>query len=60
MVGDQPRDIEMAQRAGLRSVLVKTGGAGRDGQFTVAADHVVDDFAAASGVILQQKEFLPE
>jgi D,D-heptose 1,7-bisphosphate phosphatase len=60
MVGDQPTDIEMARRVGLRSVLVKTGGAGRDGQFTVAADHVVDDFAAASDVILQQKEFLPQ
>jgi D,D-heptose 1,7-bisphosphate phosphatase len=60
MIGDQTRDIEMARRAGLRSVLVKTGGFGRDDQFTAAADHVVDDLAAASGVILQQKEFLPE
>ena len=60
MVGDQTRDIEMARRAGLRSVLVKTGGAGRDGQFTAAADHIVDDLAAAAGVILQQKGFMPE
>jgi histidinol-phosphate phosphatase family protein len=60
MVGDQARDIEMALRAGLRSVLIKAGGAGGEGQFTAAADHVVDDLAAASGVILQQKEFLPE
>jgi histidinol-phosphate phosphatase family protein len=60
MVGDQARDIEMARRAGLRSVLVRAGGAGREGQFAAAADHVVDDLAAASGVILQQKEFLPE
>jgi histidinol-phosphate phosphatase family protein len=60
MVGDQARDIEMARRAGLRSVLVKSGGAGVEGQFTASADHVVDDLAAASSVILQQKEFLPE
>jgi len=60
MVGDQTRDIEMARRAGLLSVLVKTGGAGRDGQFTAAADHIVDDLAAAAGVILRQKGFMPE
>ncbi|MGA2648733.1 MAG: HAD family hydrolase, partial [Candidatus Sulfotelmatobacter sp.] len=59
MVGDQSRDIEMARRAGLRSVLVKTGGAAGDGQFTAAADHIVDDLAAAAGVILQQG-FMPE
>lgn len=59
MVGDQSRDIEMARRAGLRSVLVKTGGAASDRQFTAAADHIVDDLPAAAGVILQQKRFRP-
>ena len=33
MVGDQTRDIEMARRAGLRCVLVRTGVAGGDGKF---------------------------
>jgi histidinol-phosphate phosphatase family protein len=60
MVGDQSRDIEMARRAGLRSVLVKTGGAACECQFTAVADHTVDDLPAAAGVILQQKGFMPE
>ena len=60
MVGDQSRDIEMARRAGLRSVLVKTGGAAGGGQFTAAADHIVNDLAAAADVILQQEGFMPE
>jgi len=56
MIGDQTRDIEMARRAGLRSILVQTGAAGRDGQFPCAPDHVVDDLAGAAGVILHHNE----
>ena len=57
MVGDQTRDAEMARRAGLRSVLVRTGRAGRDGQFSCAPDHVADDLAAAVAIIMEHKEF---
>lgn len=56
MVGDQTRDIEMARRAGLRSILIRTGEAGCDGRFQSAPDHVAADLAAAAGVILQHKE----
>jgi phosphoglycolate phosphatase-like HAD superfamily hydrolase len=56
MVGDQTRDIEMARRAGLRSVLVQTGAAGQDGRFQSRPDHVARDLAAAVGVILQHEE----
>jgi D,D-heptose 1,7-bisphosphate phosphatase len=54
MVGDQTIDIEMARRAGLRSVLVQTGAAGRDGRVNVSADFVADDLLAAANVILGQ------
>lgn len=56
MIGDQTRDIEMAHRAGLRSILVQTGEAGGDGRFSSTPDHVAADLAAAAGVILQHKE----
>jgi len=59
MVGDQTRDIEMARRAGLRSVLVQTGSAGSDGQFPAVPNHIAGDLAAAANVILQHKGFAP-
>ena len=56
MIGDQTRDIEMARRAGLRSVLVQTGAAGGDGRFAVMPDHVAPDLAAAAQMILAATE----
>jgi D,D-heptose 1,7-bisphosphate phosphatase len=53
MVGDQTRDIEMARRAGLRSVLVRTGVGGSDGKFTATPDFVADNLAAAAEIILR-------
>jgi D,D-heptose 1,7-bisphosphate phosphatase len=55
MIGDQTRDIELARRAGLRSILVQTGKTGSDGQFAAAPDHVVADLTAAASFILQDK-----
>ena len=55
MIGDRSGDVEMARRAGLRSVLVRTGAAGRDGKFAASPDHVVDDITAAAAVILQSQ-----
>jgi D,D-heptose 1,7-bisphosphate phosphatase len=56
MIGDQTGDIEMARRAGLRSVLVRTGLAGGDGKFPATADFVADDLAGAADVILRNSE----
>lgn len=55
MIGDQTRDIEMARRAGLRSVLVRTGTGGRDGRFAATPDMIADDIGAAARLILEQK-----
>ena len=54
MVGDQTRDIEMARRAGLRSVLVRTGVGGADSKFAAEPDFVADDLAAAAEIILRR------
>ena len=51
MVGDSTRDVELARRAGLRSVLVRTGNAGEDRRYDVRPDHVVADIAAAAELI---------
>jgi len=56
MIGDQTRDIEMARRAGLRSVLVRTGVAGGDKKFQVTPDHVASDLSAAADFIVKQRE----
>ncbi len=58
MIGDQTRDIEMARRAGLQSILVQTGAAGRDGQFSSAPDNIAADLLAASDVILRHSELI--
>jgi D,D-heptose 1,7-bisphosphate phosphatase len=58
MVGDQTRDMEMARRAELRSILVRTGVAGKDGDFDVQPDHVADDLAAAARLILRNQHAL--
>lgn len=55
MVGDRTVDIEMARRAGLRSILLRTGAAGRDGKYSVSPDYVVDDITAAASIILQNQ-----
>lgn len=56
MIGDQTRDVEMARRAGLSSILLLTGAAGRDGQFQCAADYVAPDLRRAVAVILSRQE----
>ena len=52
IVGDTSTDVEMARRAGIRSVLVGTGHGGRDGRYPQRADFEVPDLAAAADLIL--------
>ncbi len=52
-VGDSTVDTETAHRAGIRSVLVTTGHAGRDGKYPRTPDFTVPDFAAAVELILE-------
>lgn len=45
VVGDMTSDIEFGKRAGLKTVLVKTGRAGTDGLFSVVADIEIDSLS---------------
>lgn len=52
MVGDTTVDIEAGRRAGVRTLLVRSGYAGGDGRYPFRPDYVVADLAAASAWIL--------
>ena len=52
MVGDTTTDMLTARRAGLKSMLVETGEAGKDGVYEAQADITVADASAAVSFIL--------
>jgi histidinol-phosphate phosphatase family protein len=55
MVGDTTVDLELARRGGMRSVLVRTGLAGRDQKFpSTRANLVVDNLTGAADRILSE------
>ncbi|OIO20666.1 Clp protease [Candidatus Micrarchaeota archaeon CG11_big_fil_rev_8_21_14_0_20_47_5] len=54
VVGDNTSDIKMGKDAGCKTVLVKTGLGGRDGNFNVNADFVCEDLLEAAGRIVER------
>jgi len=54
VIGDSTRDIFAAQNAGMRSVLVQTGHAGKDGTFEVNPDFIAKDLREAVKFILME------
>ncbi|MFC3135281.1 HAD-IIIA family hydrolase [Microbaculum marinum] len=52
MVGDRTADIEFARRTGLRSILVRTGAAGKDGKYAAVPNHVAADLGEAAEIVL--------
>lgn len=53
MVGDTTSDIEAGRRAGVRSVLLRTGHAGSDAKYSVRPDYVSPDLFDAVEWILE-------
>ena len=51
-VGDTTVDMETAKRAGVKSVLVRSGEAGRDGKFAVSPDFTADSLLEAANHII--------
>lgn len=54
MIGDFTGDIQLGKNAGCKTILVKTGGAGEDGNYKVKADVEATDLFAASRLILKK------
>jgi histidinol-phosphate phosphatase family protein len=53
LIGDTTTDIQTAKNAGVKSILVRTGSAGRDGKFDAAPDFVCNDLRQAVEIICQ-------
>lgn len=56
-IGDMTSDILCARRAGLTSVLVQTGRAGRDGENDIRPDIVAADLSEAVRMVLGEVKF---
>ena len=50
-IGDRTTDAQTAKNAGIRSILLRTGAAGKDGRFNVKPDFVANNFLEAVDVI---------
>jgi histidinol-phosphate phosphatase family protein len=55
MIGDKTSDIQTGINAGMQTILVRTGKAGKDGQFRVSADWIEDDLLCAITRILHEE-----
>jgi histidinol-phosphate phosphatase family protein len=60
IIGDRTTDIECGRRAGIGTVLVRTGAGGGDGKFDVEPDRVCDDVLAAVTFILNENSTTAE
>ena len=52
MIGDRTDDIQLAKNSGLKSILVRTGFAGKDEKYSVTADFVCNDLSEAVKTVL--------
>ena len=55
MIGDSTSDIKFGHDAGMKTILVRTGNAGKDKKFAVKPDFTADDLREAAEIIAQQK-----
>jgi histidinol-phosphate phosphatase family protein len=60
LIGDQTRDIQMAKNAGISSILVTTGFAGRDRKYDVEPHYVAEDCLCAARLICSKRIALAE
>jgi rfaE bifunctional protein nucleotidyltransferase chain/domain len=54
-IGDRTTDIEAGRRAGMKTILMKTGAKGEDGEFPGEPDFWADDLLEAAGIVLKEE-----
>ena len=55
IIGDKTSDIQTGINAGIRTILVQTGKAGKDGEYDVQPDYIARDLLDAANWILEQE-----
>lgn len=55
MIGDKTSDIETGKRAGMKTILVRTGHQGKDGEFSAKPDYIAEDLLSAAQWVLEQE-----
>jgi histidinol-phosphate phosphatase family protein len=55
LIGDTTTDVQTAKNAGVKSILVHTGAAGKDGKYNARPDFTFDTLNEAVNFILSQK-----
>lgn len=58
IVGDSTVDIQTGINAGLKTILVRTGQAGKDGKYKAEPDCVADDLEEAVDYILSAEDLI--
>ena len=58
IIGDSTLDIKLGENAGIKSVLVKTGQAGKDGKYSVVPDMESSNLLEAVNSIINNKKVL--
>ncbi len=53
-IGDTTMDIQTGKNAGMKTILVQTGEAGKDGKYDVQPDFIAQDLMAATDFIIRQ------
>jgi len=53
-IGDKTADIKMGEIVGCKNILVKTGKAGKDGEYEIDPDFVAEDLYAAVNYLLKK------
>jgi histidinol-phosphate phosphatase family protein len=56
LIGDSTRDLQTAENAGLKSILLRTGHGGQDGRYQATPHFVFDNLPQAVHFILSQPQ----